>query len=124
MNEIDKLSLYKAKKLFSSNEINNIEVGTTKGLQQIHKYLFNNLYNFAGQIRKENISKGNFRFTNTLYLEDILKKIETMNKSTLNEIIDKYIEMNITHPFYEGNGRSTKIWLDLFLKKNLNKILN
>ena len=124
MKEIDRLSLENAKKLFSSNQINNIEIGTTKGLQQIHKYLFVNLYDFAGTIRKENISKGNFRFANTLYLEDILKKIETMNESTLDEIINKYVEMNIAHPLLEGNGRSTRIWLDLILKKNLNKIVN
>lgn len=124
MNEIDKKSLEKAKELFSSNKINEIEVGTVKGLQQIHKYLFNGLYDFAGIIREENISKGNFRFANTLYLKDILKKVETMKETTLDEIIDKYVEMNIAHPFLEGNGRSTRIWLDLILKKNLNKIVN
>ena len=124
MNEIDKRSLEKAKKLFSSGDINHIEIGTTKGLQQIHKYLFDGLYDFAGKIRKENISKGNFRFGNSLYLEEMLKKIETMSEKTLNEIIDKYVEMNIAHPFLEGNGRSTRIWLDLILNKNLNKIVN
>lgn len=124
MNEIDKKSLENAKRLFSNNEINNIEVGTIKGLQQIHKHLFNDLYNFAGIIRKENISKGNFRFANSLYLEDILKKIETMSENTLDEIISKYVEMNIAHPFLEGNGRSTRIWLDLILKKNLNKVVD
>ena len=124
MNEIDKKSLEKAKKLFSSGDINHIEIGTTKGLQQIHKYLFDGLYDFAGIIRKENISKGNFRFGNSLYLEEMLKKIETMSEKSLNEIIDKYVEMNIAHPFLEGNGRSTRIWLDLILNKNLNKIVN
>ena len=117
-------SLENAKELFSSGNIDNIEVGTSKGLQQIHKYLFDNLYDFAGIIRKENISKGNFRFGNSLYLEEMLKKIETMSEKSLNEIIDKYVEMNIAHPFLEGNGRSTRIWLDLILKKNLNKIVN
>lgn len=124
MNELDKKSLENAKKLFSSGAINDVEVGTTKGLQQIHKYLFDRLYDFAGTIRKENISKGNFRFGNSLYLEDMLEKIETMKETTLDEIIDKYVEMNIAHPFLEGNGRSTRIWLDLILKKNLNKIVN
>lgn len=139
MNEIDSKSLENAKRLFTSNEINNIEVGTVMGLQQIHKYLFQDLYDFAGIIRKENISKGNFRFANSLYLEEILKKIEsmpettleeilkkieTMPETTLEEIIAKYVEMNIAHPFLEGNGRSTRIWLDLILKKNLYKIVN
>ena len=108
MNEIDKESLENAKKLFSSGDIKRIEIGTTKGLQQIHKYLFDGLYDFAGKIRKENISKGNFRFGNSLYLEEMLKKIETMSEKSLNEIIDKYVEMNIAHPFLEGNGRSTR----------------
>lgn len=96
-----------------------MRVGTTKGLQQIHKYLFDGLYSLAGEIRKENISKGNFRFANTLYLEDILKKIETMSEESLDDIIAKYVEMNIAHPFLEGNGRSARIWLDLILKKKL-----
>ena len=124
MNKIDKMSLKNAKRLFSSQDINDIEIGTTKGLQQIHKYLFDQLYDFAGVIRTENISKGNFRFANTLYLEDILKKIEIMSENTLDDIIHKYVEMNIAHPFLEGNGRSTRIWLDLILKHNLNKIVN
>lgn len=108
MNEIDKKSLENAKDLFSSGEINKIEIGTIKGLQQIHKYLFDGLYDFAGIIRKENISKGNFRFANTLYLEDILKKIENMSESTLEQIIDKYVEMNIAHPFLDENDTLVK----------------
>ncbi len=124
MNEIDKKSLENAKKLFLSGAINSVEIGTIKGLQQIHKFLFDGLYDFAGIIRKENISKGNFRFGNSLYLEEMLKKIETMSEATLNDIIDKYVEMNIAHPFLEGNGRCTRIWLDLILKKNIHKIVN
>ena len=124
MNKIDEKSLENAKRLFASNDINSIEIGTVKGLKQIHKYLFDGLYDFAGQIRKKNISKGNFRFANALYLEDILKKIETMKENTLDDIINKYVEMNIAHPFLEGNGRVMRIWLDLILKKRLNKIVN
>ena len=118
MNKIDEKSLENAKRLFASNDINSIEIGTVKGLKQIHKYLFDGLYDFAGQIRGKNISKGNCRFANTLYLEDILKKIETMKENTLDDIINKYVEMNIVHPFLEGNGRATRIWLDLILKKS------
>lgn len=124
MLEIDIKSLEKAKNLFVTHDIDNIEVGTLNGLQQIHKYLFNGLYDFAGIVRKENISKGNFRFANSLYLEEMLKKIELMGESTFDDIINKYVEMNIAHPFLEGNGRSTRIWLDLILKKNLGKIVN
>ncbi len=124
MNEIDAKSLEKAKKLFSSKEIDSIEVGTVKSLLEIHKCIFDGLYDFAGQIREKNISKGNFRFANTLYLKDILSKIETMPENNIDDIIEKYVEMNIAHPFLEGNGRSTRIWLDLILKKRLNKIVD
>ena len=124
MKNIDKLSIEKAYLLFDSKEIDNFEVGTLKGLQQIHKFFFDGLYDFAGEIRILNISKGNFRFANSLYLKEILDKIETMNENTFEEIIAKYVEMNIAHPFMEGNGRTMRIWLDMMLKKNLKKVVN
>ena len=124
MKSIDEISLNNAKKLFETDDINKIEVGTIKGLKDIHKYLFNNLYDFAGQIRTKNISKGNFRFANSLYLKEILEKIEQMPEDTFEDIIKKYVEMNVAHPFMEGNGRSTRIWLDMILKKNLKKVVD
>lgn len=124
MKNIDKKSLEKAYKLFDSCDINNIEVGTLKGLQQIHKYLFDGLYDFAGEIRELNISKGGFRFANSLYLKEILPKIEQMPQNNFKEIIEKYVEMNIAHPFMEGNGRTMRIWLDMMLKKNLKQVVN
>jgi cell filamentation protein len=99
--------------------LDTIEVGTVKGLQQIHGYLFGGLYDFAGQIRELNIAKGDFRFAPVQFLDNTLKTIENMPESTFDEIVDKYVEMNVAHPFMEGNGRSTRIWLDLILKKNL-----
>ncbi len=124
MNHIDEQSLQNAKNLFDSGEINRIEVGTVKGLQQIHKVLFGGLYGFAGIIRQQNISKGNFRFASSLYLKESLEKIEQMPETTFEEIIAKYVEMNIAHPFMEGNGRSGRIWLDLILKKNLKQCVD
>ena len=115
---IDRQSLEQARSLYETGLINEIEVGTTAGLQAIHKALFNGLYDFAGQIRQQNISKGGFRFANSLYLEQILPVIENMPETTFEEIIAKYVEMNIAHPFMEGNGRATRIWLDMMLKKN------
>lgn len=124
MQNIDKLSLQNAYSLFDSNGINSFEIGTTKSLQQIHKYLFDNLYDFAGMIRTNNISKGGFRFANALYLNEILVKIEEMPETTFGEVIAKYVEMNIAHPFMEGNGRSMRIWLDIILKARLKKLVN
>ncbi len=123
INDIDRMSLENAKKLFESGAVNNIEVGTTKGLQAIHKALFDGLYDFAGIIRTQNIAKGGFRFANALYLNEALAAIEKMPENTFEQIIAKYVEMNVAHPFMEGNGRSTRIWLDLILKKNLGKVV-
>lgn len=121
---IDGKSKTKAYALFESSFIDNIEVGTTKGLQQIHAYLFGGLYDFAGQIRQKNISKGGGQFAVAQFLGKTLKQIEQMSENTFNEIVDKYVEMNIAHPFMEGNGRSMRIWLDLMLKKNLKKCVD
>jgi len=113
MKNIDKKSLGNAYRLFDTGNIDKIEIGTTKGLQQIHSYLFDKLYDFAGLIRKKNISKGGFRFANALYLNEILLKIEQMPENIFEEIIAKYVEMNVAHPFMEGNGRTMRIWLDI-----------
>jgi Protein involved in cell division len=121
---IDGKSKTKAYALFESSFINSIEVGTTKGLQQIHAYLFGGLYDFAGQIRQKNISKGGFQFAVSHFLGNTLKQIEEMPENTFDEIVDKYVEMNIAHPFMEGNGRSTRIWLDLIFKKQLKRCVD
>lgn len=123
-NSLDGQSKKKAYTLFESNLITEFEVGTAKGLQQIHAYLFGGLYDFAGQIRQKNISKGGFQFAVSRFLGDTLKQIDAMPETTFDEITDKYIEMNIAHPFMEGNGRSTRIWLDLILKKRLKKCVD
>lgn len=117
--EIDMQSLEKANALFETGDISTIEVGTIKGLCDIHRYLFGGLYDFAGKVRTLNIAKGNFRFANCLYLDVILPVIEKMPETTFDEIIAKYVEMNIAHPFMEGNGRTMRIWLDMILKKQL-----
>lgn len=121
---IEGKSKTKAYALFESSFIHSIEVGTTKGLQQIHAYLFGGLYDFAGQIRQKNISKGGFQFAVSHFLGDTLKQIEKMPETTFDEIVENYVELNIAHPFMEGNGRSTRIWLDLILKERLKKCVD
>jgi len=121
---IDGKSKTKAYALFESSLIDNIEIGTTKSLQQIHAYLFGGLYDFAGQIRQKNISKGGFQFAVAHFLGNTLRQIEQMPENTFEEIVDKYVEMNLAHPFMEGNGRSTRIWLDLILKKRLERCVD
>lgn len=120
----EKITKLKALELFDTNKIDEFEIGTFSGLSKIHEFLFSDIYDFAGKIRKDNIAKGNFRFASALYLNDILLKINDMPQNTFDEIIKKYVEMNIAHPFREGNGRSTRIWLDMILKKGLNKVID
>ncbi len=119
MRNVDEISKERAIKLFDSGDLLSFEVGTTKGLQQIHEYLFAGLYDFAGQIRSKNTSKGGFTFASAVYLISGLADIEKLPEATFEEIVKKYVEMNIAHPFMEGNGRSSRIWLDLILKKSL-----
>jgi len=123
MTEIDTQSLINARRLFETGKVYTFQIGTTKGLQQIHKYLFNGLYDFAGKIRELNISKGGFRFANALYLKEALRKIEKMPEDTFGHILEKYVEMNVAHPFMDGNGRATRIWLDMILRKSLGKVV-
>ena len=118
------LSKRRAIELWDKGIINKFEVGTYKGLQEIHGFLFQDIFDFAGKTRDVNLSKGNFRFANLLYLESNLAIIEKMPEGSFDEIIEKYVEMNVAHPFREGNGRATRIWLDLMLKKNLNKCID
>jgi cell filamentation protein len=120
----EKISKQKAKQLFESGEINHLEVGTFNGLAQIHAYLFGDIYDFAGTLRMVNIAKGNFRFAPLMYLEHSLVHISNMPQSNFNQIIEKYVEMNIAHPFREGNGRATRIWLDLILKKEIKQVID
>ncbi len=117
--EIDQISEERAKNLFGSPELGAFEVGTAQGLKDIHNYLFEDLYSFAGQVREKDISKGGFRFASYLYLPESLVKIEVMPERSFEEIVAKYVEMNIAHPFMDGNGRSTRLWLDLILRKRL-----
>jgi cell filamentation protein len=120
----ERVSKEKAKRLYDSRDIDRVEVGTFKGLSYIHNYLFEDIYAFAGKVRSQNISKGNFRFTPVMYLEIALEHIDKMSQRNLDEIVAKYVEMNIAHPFREGNGRATRIWLDLILKKELKQVVD
>jgi len=122
--EEEKISKIRAKEMFETGYLNKLEPGTFETLKNIHQYLFEEIYEFAGKLRKVNIAKGNFRFIPLSYLEEAIKNIEKMPQSTYEEIIEKYVEMNIAHPFREGNGRSTRIWLDLILKKELNLVID
>lgn len=122
--EEEKISKIKAKELFETGYLNNLKAGTFETLSKIHAYLFDDIYYFAGQIRNQNIAKGNFRFVPILYINSALENIEKMPQSNFDEIIEKYVEMNIIHPFREGNGRSTRIWLDLILKKELELVID
>lgn len=120
----EKISKQKAKQLFDSDDIRNIEVGTFKGLSQIHTYLFSDIYNFAGKVRDVNIAKNDFRFAPLMYLQQSLKHIDNMPQNNFSQIIEKYVEMNIAHPFREGNGRATRIWLDIILKQELQQVID
>ena len=120
----EKISKQKAKQLFDSGDIEKVEVGTFKGLAFIHAYLFEDIYDFAGKIRDVNIAKGNFRFAPLMYLQASLEYIDAMPQSSFDEIIEKYVEMNIAHPFREGNGRATRIWLDLILKQEIKQVID
>lgn len=120
----EKISKQKAKQLFDSGDINKVKVGTFAGLSFIHAYLFEEIYPFAGNIRDVNIAKGTTAFARVMYLESSLKHIDAMPQSTFDEIIEKYVEMNVAHPFREGNGRATRIWLDMMLKKNIHRVVD
>lgn len=120
----ERVSKEKAKQLYDSGDIDRVEIGTFKGLSYIHNYLFEDIYEFAGKVRSQNISKGNFRFAPVMYLKIALEHIDKMPQRNLDEIVAKYVEMNIAHPFREGNGRATRIWLDLILKKELKQVVD
>lgn len=120
----EKISKQKAVEMFDSGYLESLEAGTFESLAKIHKYLFDKIYDFAGKLRKVNISKGNFRFVPLMYLDAALRSIDKMPQSTFDEIVEKYVEMNVAHPFREGNGRSTRIWLDLMLKKEIGYVVD
>ena len=120
----EKLSKQKAKQLFESGDINNAEVGTFAGLATIHAYLFGDMYEFVGQVRDVNLAKGSFRFAPVMYLQQALEHISAMPQQNFDQIVEKYVEMNVAHPFREGNGRATRIWLDLMLKKEIQQVID
>lgn len=120
----EKISKLKAVELFESGFLDSLEPGTFESLSKIHEYLFSDIYDFAGKVRDVNIAKGNFRFAPVIFLKQALENIDNMPQSNFDEIIEKYVEMNVAHPFREGNGRSTRIWLDLILKKEINKVID
>jgi len=120
----ERISKKKALELFENGVLDSLEAGTTASLKAIHKYLFEDIYDFAGELRTVNIAKGNFRFAPLMYLEAALANIDKMPQSTFDEIVEKYVEMNIAHPFREGNGRSTRIWLDCIFKKKIGKVVD
>lgn len=120
----EKTSKKKALELFERSLLDTFEIGTFKGLSEIHKYLFDEIYDFAGQLRTVNIAKGGFRFAPVMYLSAALENIEKMPQTTFDEIVEKYVEMNVAHPFREGNGRSTRIWVDAILKKELHQVID
>lgn len=122
--EEEKISKKRALELFENNSLENMEAGKFSSLAEIHRLLFTDIYDFAGQVRDVNLAKGNFRFAPVIYLSAALESIDKMNQSTFDEIIEKYVEMNIAHPFREGNGRSMRIWLDLMLKKELHLVVD
>ena len=122
--EEERISKRKALELFENGALDNLEAGKFSALKEIHKYLFDEIYDFAGKLRTVNIAKGNFRFAPLMYLEAAIENIDNMPQNTFDEIVEKYVEMNIAHPFREGNGRSTRIWLDLIFKKELKKVVD
>ena len=124
LEEEERISKQKAKRLFEERVLDTFEVGTYAGLQAIHRWLFEDIYDFAGQTRTLNIAKGNFRFASALYLDEALRQISAMPQETFEQIVAKYVEMNIAHPFLEGNGRSTRIWLDAILRKELGRVVD